>query len=607
MCGIIGYIGNKNSSEVIIDGLRKMEYRGYDSAGIGLWNPNKIQVIKSQGTIDTIAPSISHNPWKMGIGHTRWATHGIPDNINAHPHLSNDEKIAVVHNGIIENHNELRTYLMERGHTFLSQTDTEILPHLIEEFYKGDFYNAVLSALKLVHGSYGLIAIHSDHPDEMITARYGSPVIIGENDCEFIIASDTLAIYPHTNRVIYLKDGEIAHYNSKQNHINISNLDNQKLDLQYEVLSMNIEDTHKGQYSHYMLKEIYEQPRSLENALRGRVKEEIPTVHIDTITTHIKRIKDIKRIVITACGTSYHAGLLGKYYMEEMLSLPVDVEYASEFRYRRRALGADTLVIVISQSGETADTLEAMRAAKKQGALTLSICNVVGSSIARESDGGLYLYAGPEIGVASTKAYTSQIMNLLIMGIALASLFPPLEEELIDRKNKLLCIPKLVEQTLELFELPPNMDELIQRDHYLFLGRGYNMATALEGALKLKEIAYIPCTGMPLAEMKHGTIALVDEYTPSVIVCPKDYLYDKALSNIQEIQARSGPILAVGTKGDKKLKEIVDFMFQVPETEDWIYPFLTIIPLQLFAFHVALAKGRNVDRPRNLAKSVTVE
>lgn len=599
MCGIFGFIGQQKNSQTLINGLKRLEYRGYDSAGFCLAGIDSLVSYKAKGKV----AELENNPAaallsSRGIAHTRWATHGQPDEINAHPHLDCRQKIALVHNGIIENYQALKKVLLEEGHQFVSETDSEVLVHLIEKFYQGDLAQAVAKALKLVEGSYGL-AIMSLEDDKLVVARKGSPLILGLGEGEMFVASDASALLEHTAKVIYLNDGEMAVLAGNDYQV-LDLEDGQLLEKEIEKIKWNIAEIEKGGYKHFMLKEIFEQPQSLKNVLAGRIRN-------GRIKLSVKfNPREIKRIIITACGTSWHSGLIGKYLLEKLTGLPVEVDYASEFRYRNPIVEQGDLAIAISQSGETADTLAALREAREKGAQTLGIVNTVGSTIAREVDSGIYLYAGPEIGVASTKAFTSQVAALLLVALWLAQ-----ERKEPHDKNlvwELENIWQKVEETLAIDGQLKNIAERFKdTNNFLYLGRGLNFPVALEGALKLKEISYVHAEGYPAAEIKHGPIALIDENMPVVFLATKNNLSQKTLSNMEEIKARQGIIIAVTNEGNQEVEKLSDYQIIVPEVADELSPIINVIPLQLLAYHIADLKNLDVDKPRNLAKSVTVE
>ncbi|MCD6161867.1 MAG: glutamine--fructose-6-phosphate transaminase (isomerizing) [candidate division Zixibacteria bacterium] len=608
MCGIVGYIGDKNSVPILMDGLKRLEYRGYDSAGIACIDNSNIILQKTAGKISVLhdlikAESISS---KVGIGHTRWATHGAPTDINAHPHLDCTGKIAVVHNGIIENFSSLKTFLEKKGHKFITDTDTEVLAHLIEEHFEGNLLEAVRSALTQVEGTYGIAVVSLDEPDRIVAARLGSPLVIGRGQGENFVASDVAALLRYTNRVVYLEDRELAEIT--KDTFNVTRIDKTLVSPEFQDISWSLDMIEKGGYPHFMLKEIMEQPTTLRNAMRGRLNFDEGTTRLNGLNLQYKELTKIKKIIITACGTSWHASLIGEYLIEEFARIPVEVEYASEFRYRNPIIGPDTNLLVISQSGETTDTLMALREARRKGATCLGICNVVGSTISRETEGGVYIHAGPEIGVASTKAFTSQIMVLSLVSILLARM-----RHLSFQKGKELikALEKVPNQAAEILkkndEIKAIAEKYASKNNFLYLGRGLNFPVALEGALKLKEISYVHAEGYPAAEMKHGPIALIDDNMPVVVIALKDSVYEKIISNIQEIKARNGNVIAVATEGDTDIASIVNDVIYIPKAIDFVLPLLSIIPLQLLAYHIAVLRGCDVDQPRNLAKSVTVE
>jgi len=599
MCGIIGYIGEKDAKPILLDGLRRLEYRGYDSVGICLSHNKALTILKKEGKIEElesldILKSLTCN---KGIAHTRWATHGEPNEINAHPHLDCSKSIAIVHNGIIENFYFLKKILEKEGHKFNSETDSEIIAHLIEKFYKGDLEKAVIETIKLIEGTFGLAVMHKNE-NRIIAARRGSPLIVGLGESGSFVTSDASAIVAHTNKVIYLNDNEIASVQEK-NHT-IKKISGEKIEKNIYEIKIKIEQIEKSGFKHFMLKEIFEQPESVSNTIRGRLKNSSIK-----LTAKINMEK-LKRIVIVACGTSWHSGLIGKYLIEKIAKIPVEVDYASEFRYRNPFLNESDLIIAISQSGETADTLAALKEAKIKSVPTLGIVNVVGSAIAREVESGIYLHAGPEIGVASTKAFTSQITSLLLLALYLKQL----KKETLDKDllQDISLIPEIVNQVLQKnYQVRNIAEQFKDKKNFLYLGRGINFPVALEGALKLKEISYIHAEGYPAAEMKHGPIALVDENMPVVFVAPKDSTYEKILNNMQEIKARKGKIIAVVNEKDSAISKLADNIIVVPKVREEISPIINSIPLQLLAYHIADIKGMDVDKPRNLAKSVTVE
>lgn len=608
MCGIVGYVGPRNSVPIIMDGLKRLEYRGYDSAGIALISNGDFVLEKRKGKIKLLSRIVSGKKLKgdVCIGHTRWATHGEPNKLNAHPQLDCSGSIAVIHNGIVENYSALRSELESKGHRFRSQTDTEIFPHLIEEYYTGNLEEAVQRALSMVIGTYGLAVISKNNPDRIVAARQGSPLIVGLGADEYFLASDAAAIIAHTKNVIYLKDGEIVVL-SRDGFSTFGSLD-EDIHERIQRIEFDLENIEKGGYDHFMLKEICEQPDSLENSLRGRLLPSKGTTKLGGLGGYIEALLSAKRIYLTACGTSWHAALIGEYIIEDLVGIPVEVEYASEFRYRNPIMDAHTVVIAISQSGETADTLAAVMEAKKRGALTLGICNVVGSSIARETDAGVYLHAGPEIGVASTKAFTSQVAVLLLISLSLARMSGLSRAKGREIVMELMNLPMKVKEILKNSEKVKQIAENFKQcRNFLYLGRGYNFPVALEGALKLKEISYIHAEGYPAAEMKHGPIALIDENMPVVFIAPPDKTYDKILSNIQEVKARKGKIIVIAGEGDERIHKLADYVIYIPHANKYITPILSVIPLQLLAYYIAVLRGCDVDQPRNLAKSVTVE
>jgi len=608
MCGIIGYVGKEKAVPLLIEGLKRLEYRGYDSAGIAVLEDQGLIFEKCAGKISALEALLHDKKFSSttGMAHTRWATHGEPTDENAHPHLDCNGNLAVVHNGIIENYRSLRELLSRKGHKFTSDTDTEILAHLIEEYYGGDLLEATQAALSQVEGTYGIAVICKDNPRQIVAARHGSPLVIGTGKGENFVTSDVAAILRHTNRVVYLEDREVALVDPDS--FIISTVDKTEVTPQIQEISWTLDQIEKGGFPHFMLKEIFEQPTTLRNAIRGRLNYEEGTARLNGLNLQYEELHLIDRIILSACGTAWHAALVGEYMIEDAALIPVEVEYASEFRYRSPIINEGTIVFVISQSGETTDTQAALREAKRKGATVLGICNVVGSTIARESDGGVYIHAGPEIGVASTKAFTSQMMILSLVSLLLARMRTMSLErgrEIIDAIYK---IPEQVEQILKNDSYIKNIAEkYYQKNNFLYLGRGFNFPIALEGALKLKEISYIHAEGYPAAEMKHGPIALIDENMPVVVIALKDKVHDKVLSNIAEIKARRGKVIAVATEGDQEIADKVDHVIYIPQTLEVLTPVLSVIPLQLLAYHMAVMRGCNVDQPRNLAKSVTVE
>jgi len=608
MCGIIGYTGPKVCLPILMDGLKRMEYRGYDSAGVAVVNGKGVVVKKDVGKIANLESLVSGDPphGHLGIAHTRWATHGEPNQVNSHPHLDCRGHFALVHNGIIENNESLRERLKAKGHKFRSETDTEVLAHLIEEYWDGSLEKAVAAALRLVEGTYGIAVISDLEPDKLVGARKGSPLVVGIGNGEFFLASDVSAMLAHTKQVLYLGDEEMVILTSRG--YRTQTLNEIPVDREIEEITWELSQIEKGGFSHFMLKEIFEQPRCIQNAIRGRLLEASGEAHLGGLNLTDEELRGIDRIVMLACGTSWHAAMIGEYMLEEYCRIPVEVEYASEFRYRNPVIGPKDLVIVISQSGETADTLAAMREAQRRGARALGICNTVGSTIAREADGGIYIHAGPEIGVASTKAFTSQVAVLAVLTIYLARLRGLEAEPARALIGELKAIPGKMERILK---AESQVVEIARAYHKvqncLYLGRGYNFPVALEGALKLKEISYVHAEGYPAAEMKHGPIALIDEKMPVVFLCTRDSAYDKVLNNMAEVRARRGRIIAIATEGDEAVRERADHVIWIPHTIDPFVPLLSVVPLQLLSYHIAVLRGCNVDQPRNLAKSVTVE
>ncbi len=608
MCGIVGYVGPQQASKILMDGLRRMEYRGYDSAGIAVLDGGDLDIRKAAGKLGILAAEIAGNEplGTTGIGHTRWATHGGPTTPNAHPHTDQSGKIALIHNGIIENAASIKKALVARGHVFTSETDTEVLAHLVGAFYEGNLEEAVASALRDVDGADGICVISSDEPGVLIVARNGSPIILGIGDGENLVASDQSALLEHTRQVIYLDNGELAVLTA--DGYRVRTLTSRHVDKPINEIEWDLATIERGGFEHFMLKEIFEQPDSLENTMRGHLLEDSGNVRVYGLKLSDEQAKSVKRIIITACGTSWHSALIGKYMIEELARIPTEVEYASEFRYRNPIVDSDTLVIAISQSGETADTLAALLEAKQRGARTLGLVNVVGSTIAREVDGGLYLRCGPEIGVASTKAFTSQVVALAMVTLRFARLK---NMSLLEGRRYVEALTKLPGQIREILDRADELKVLAEKfagsSNALYLGRGVNFPAALEGALKMKEISYIHAEGYPAAEMKHGPIALIDENMPVVVVAPRDAVHGKIVSNIQEVRARGGRVIAIVNAGDEEIAKLAEATFIVPETLDLLTPVLTVIPLQLFSYYVAVLRGCNVDQPRNLAKSVTVE
>jgi glucosamine--fructose-6-phosphate aminotransferase (isomerizing) len=609
MCGIVGYIGPRQAAGLLLEGLRRLEYRGYDSAGIAVVNGRGLKIMKAAGKLSVLENELKERMPRgtIGIGHTRWATHGAPTTTNAHPHTDQSGRIAVIHNGIIENSAAIRKALEQRGHTFKSETDTEVLAHLVGELYQGNLEEAVATALKDVDGAYGLVFISSEEPGVLVAARKGSPLLVGVGENEWFVASDASPLLQYTRSVVYLDDGEMAVLTREG--YRVRNLVTARISKEVNQIDWDLTQVERGGYAHFMLKEICEQPESLRNTLRGHLLEEEGTARVTGLNLSDEELKQFERIIITACGTSWHSGIIGEYMLEEMARLPVEVEYASEFRYRNPVVDPRTLVIGISQSGETADTLAAIREAKRRGARTIGLVNVVGSTIAREVDGGIYLHAGPEVGVASTKAFTSQVAALALISLRIARLR---NLSILQGRQFIEALQKLPEQVGQILERTSELEVLA--DHFLratrnalYLGRGVNFPVALEGALKLKEISYIHAEGYPAAEMKHGPIALIDENMPVVFIAPRDAVHSKIVSNIEEVKARGGKVIALINQGDTEIERLADATFTIPETLDLLTPILTSIPLQLLSYYVAVSRGCNVDQPRNLAKSVTVE
>lgn len=613
MCGIVGYIGPKEAFPILIKGLKRLEYRGYDSAGVALLG-DTLQVFKKAGKVSLLEDFVATQnraAAHVGIGHTRWATHGEPNDRNAHPHLSQNGEIAIIHNGIIENYNTLKVELQQRGHVFISDTDTEVLVHLIEEIYEHSkgiaFEEAVRMALGQVVGAYAVVVLNKTMPDLLIGARKGSPMVIGIGEGEHFIASDAAPLVEYTRNVIYLNDGEVAVIDHGE--LVIKTIDNDIKTPYIQELEIHLESIEKGGYDHFMIKEIFEQPRSVQDSIRGRISHHDEMVEMAGITQYENKWMNLKRILIVGCGTSWHAALVGEYLFEDLARIPVEVEYASEFRYRNPVVSEEDMVIAISQSGETADTLAAVELAKSKGATIFGICNVVGASIPRASDAGAYTHAGPEIGVASTKAFTAQVTALLLIAIGVGQRKGTLTKERVRiLLNELETIPAKIEKTLESNELIKYIAaEFKDSRNFLYLGRGYGFPVALEGALKLKEISYIHAEGYPAAEMKHGPIALIDEEMPVVVIATNHSNYEKVISNIQEVKARKGKVIAIATEGDTILKKMADYVIEIPDCDECMIPLLATIPLQLLSYHIAVMRGCNVDQPRNLAKSVTVE
>lgn len=608
MCGIVGYIGQKEIIKVLLDGIKRLEYRGYDSSGIAFVEQDTLRCEKAVGKIVELEKKLNGNNFNthLGIVHTRWATHGSPTMENAHPHVDCNSEIAVVHNGIIENYDYLKSKLEQEGHIFKSETDTEVLAHLIEKYFQDNLEIAVMEALKEVEGTYGIAVISTRDPQKIVAARRGSPLVIGIGNQEHFVTSDVSASLEHTRDVVYLDDNEVAILTP--NHYETKTMQNIPTHKRVEEILWNIDMIEKGGYEHFMLKEIHEQPQALQNVMRGRVEGDSGLIKLGGLINCEKELKEAKRIVIVACGTSWHAGIVSEYMLEELLRIPVEVEYASEFRYRNPVIEEGTVVIAISQSGETADTLAAMREARHKGAKLLSICNVVGSTIAREADYGIYLHIGPEIGVASTKAFTAQIAVSYLFTLYMMNLRYPSHPKHSDMVKNIKSLPDKIQTILN------REDEIVKlatiykdSEHALYLGRGYNYPVALEGALKLKEISYIHAEGYPAAEMKHGPIALINKDMPVIFIATRDNVYGKILSNIEEVKSRGGRVIAIATEGDEQIAEKVDHVLYIPKTSDALTPILSVIPLQLLAYHMAVMRGCDVDKPRNLAKSVTVE
>ena len=609
MCGIVGYIGPRQAAELLLEGLRRLEYRGYDSSGIAVVNGHGLEIRKAAGKLSMLEQELAGDlpGGTLGIGHTRWATHGAPTTPNAHPHTDQSGRIAVIHNGIIENSAAIRKTLERRGHTFTSETDTEVLAHLVGEFYEGNLEEAVATALREVDGAYGLAFVSADEPGVLVAARKGSPLLVGVGEDEWFVASDASPLLQHTRSVVYLDDGEMVVL--ARDGYRVRNLETTRISKPVNQIDWDLAQVERNGYAHFMLKEIFEQPESLCNTLRGHLLEEEGTSRVTGLNLSDDDLKQIERVIITACGTSWHSALIGEYMLEEMARIPVEVEYASEFRYRNPVVDPRTLVIGISQSGETADTLAAIREAKRRGARTIGLVNVVGSTIAREVDGGIYLHAGPEVGVASTKAFTSQVAALALVALRIARLR---HLSILQGREFIQGLRLLPDQIVRILEGADELKRLADRflattTNALYLGRGVNFPVALEGALKLKEISYIHAEGYPAAEMKHGPIALIDENMPVVFIAPRDAVHSKIVSNIEEVKARGGKVIALINEGDGEIERLADATFVIPETLDLLTPMLTVIPLQLLSYHVAVARGCNVDQPRNLAKSVTVE
>ena len=614
MCGIIGYIGKREAAPLLLNGLKRLEYRGYDSAGIAVVN-GSLHMLKQKGSVSNLEELMNVSGTVLvggtiGIAHTRWATHGDPSDRNAHPHMNISDDIALIHNGIIENYSTLKQELMADGYVFESDTDSEVLVHLIDRIWKTDpalgLEGSVRQALRHVEGAYGICVVSAREPDKIVVARKGSPLVIGLGEGEYFIASDAAPIVEHTNKVVYLSDGEMAVVT--RDHYTVKTIENVEQQKKITELDFSLEKIEKGGYEHFMLKEIFEQPEVMRDVMRGRVRVDEGAVHLGGIHDYLDRLKQAKRIVICACGTSWHAGLIGEYLIEEFARIPVEVDYASEFRYRNPIVSSDDVVVVISQSGETADTLAALRLAKEKGAMVMGICNVVGSTIARETLCGMYTHAGPEVGVASTKAFTAQVIVLFMLALALSKGRTMSQEEMHLNLRELVEVPEKVARILEQNDAIKEMAiKLKEARNALYLGRGYNFPVALEGALKLKEISYIHAEGYPAAEMKHGPIALIDEDMPVIVIATRDNTYAKILSNIEEVRSRKGRVIAIASEGDREIERLTKDVIYIPQASAAVLPLLTVIPLQLLSYHVATLRGCNVDRPRNLAKSVTVE
>ncbi|MCL1611882.1 glutamine--fructose-6-phosphate transaminase (isomerizing) [Marseilla massiliensis] len=614
MCGIVGYIGDKDAFPILIKGLRRLEYRGYDSAGVALINSSgNLNVYKSKGKVDDLVAFCAdkNTTGTVGIAHTRWATHGEPSSVNAHPHYSQSKNLAIIHNGIIENYASLRKKLMEKGITFRSDTDTEVLVQLIEYIQQRknlDLLTAVQLALHEVIGAYAIALLDKRNPNQIIAARKQSPLVVGIGDNEFFLGSDASPIVEYTDKVVYLEDGNIAVIR-KGEDLKVVNIQNRLQNPEIQTVDINLGEIEKGGYPHFMLKEIFEQPECLTNCMRGRVNVDTDNVVLSAVIDYKKQLLNANRFIIIACGTSWHAGLIGKQILESLCRIPVEVEYASEFRYRNPVITSKDVVIAISQSGETADTLAAIKLAKENGAFIYGICNAIGSSIPRSTDTGSYIHVGPEIGVASTKAFTGQVTVLSMLALALAKEKGTISNEAyLSIVKELHAIPQKMEEVLKLNDRIADLSRIFTyARNFLYLGRGYNYPVALEGALKLKEISYIHAEGYPAAEMKHGPIALIDSDMPVVVIATHNAMYEKVLNNIQEIKARKGKVIAIVTEGDNTISRIADEVIELPDTIECLEPLLSTIPLQLLAYHIAVCKGKNVDQPRNLAKSVTVE
>ncbi|HXS83273.1 MAG TPA: glutamine--fructose-6-phosphate transaminase (isomerizing) [Methylomirabilota bacterium] len=610
MCGIVGYVGHRECLPILIEGLKRLEYRGYDSAGVAIHKDGQLQIVKAAGKIRQLESRLQQHPvsGRFGMGHTRWATHGEPNDTNAHPHTDETKSVALVHNGIIENYATLKSALISEGHAFTTDTDTEVLAHLIEKYLKRGLKleRAVGAALRDVEGTYGIVVMCASEPGVLVGARNGSPMVLGITDGEYYLASDVAAIVEHTRQVIYLDDGEMSVLTPDGFHT--ATIAHKPVEKEVHDVDWDLSQIEKGGFEHFMLKEIMEQPDAVRNATRGRLLVSEGLARLGGLNLTPEQLRDVRRIIILGCGTSWHAGLIGEYMLEEFARIPVEVEYASEFRYRNPIIDEGTLVMVISQSGETIDTLAAMREARRRGAKALGIVNVVGSTIARESDGGVYIHAGPEIGVASTKAFTSQVTVLALLTLVLGRHRGLSRDYGIEIARELTALPGKIEKALQARESVRRIAELYGRhDNFIYLGRGVHFPVALEGALKLKEISYIHAEGYPAAEMKHGPIALIDENMPVVFICTRDSAYEKVMSNMMEVRARKGRIIAIATEGDTEIQSRADQVVYVPATIPMLQPILSVVPLQLLAYDIAVARGCDVDQPRNLAKSVTVE
>ena len=608
MCGIVGYTGVREAEPILIEGLRRLEYRGYDSAGVATLDGGRLSVRKKVGRIANLAAYLGEHPapGHTGIGHTRWATHGAPSDRNAHPHIGGDNQIVLVHNGVIENYSALKRELQEDGVVFHSDTDTEVIAQLLARHYEGDLAEALARVLPLLKGTYGLAVLSPEEPGVLVGARLGSPLVLGINEGEGFLASDPSALAGFASKVVYLDDHQVCVL--KAGDWRILNQNRTRVEASVQDLDLEATDLDPGEYGHFMLKEIHEQPDALRNAMRGRLDEEAGTAHFGGLNVEPQRLRQVERIIMTACGTSYHAALIGEYLFEEFARMPVEVEYASEFRYRNPPIDRNTIVIALTQSGETADTLAALRESKRKGHPTLSLCNVVGSSIAREADGGVYLHAGPEIGVASTKAFTNQVAVLTMLALYFGRMRHLSSLQGMRMVREMQAMPGIIEQTLGCeYMVREIAEKYAGMKNCLYLGRQYLFPVALEGALKLKEISYIHAEGYPAAEMKHGPIALVDEATPTIFLIPRGGVFDKVLSNLEEIKARGGPVIAIATEGDEETAARADDVIWIPDTPEYLQPLVAAVPLQLLAYYIALMRGCDVDKPRNLAKSVTVE